>query len=307
MLNRRQTLATLAAASAAAVLPQQSLAMTKPVAFIPCLNMSTIRGQKLGFVKELQTASQAGFEVVEIWMDSYQEYLQKGGTTAQARQILKDLGLSVAQAIGFAQWVVDDESARQAAFEQLKREMGILAEIGCKQIAAPPVGAQNILNFDLKKAAERYRAILDLSDQTGVVPHLELWGFSKSFSRLSEVMYVATESGHPSARLLLDVYHLYKGGSSLDSLALVGKPAIELFHINDYPASPPRETIDDADRVHVGDGVAPVARILQAIRRNDRPIVLSLELFNKTYYAQAALQVAKTGLARIKSQITDFK
>jgi 2-keto-myo-inositol isomerase len=301
MPNRRQTLATIAAASVAAVLPHQSSATNSAAAFVPCLNMSTIRGQKLGFVKELQTASQAGFGVVEIWMDSYQEYLSKGGTTAEARRMLKDLGLSVAQAIGFAQWIADDDTTRKAALEQLKKEMGILAEIGCKRMAAPPTGAQNIVNFDLKKAAERYRAILDLSDQTGVVPHFELWGFSKSFSRLSEVMYIATESGHPSARLLLDVYHLYKGGSSLDSLALVGKPAIELFHINDYPASPPRDTITDADRVHVGQGVAPVARILQAIKRTDQPIVLSLELFNKTYYAQDALQVAKTGLAGIKA------
>lgn len=300
MPNRRQILTAVAATASAAVVSQPSEAAPKPVSFIPCLNMSTIRGQKLGFVKELETASKAGFKAVEIWMDSYQEYLQKGGTTADARKILKDLGLSVEQAIGFAQWVSNDDVVRTKALEQLKREMGILAEIGCKRMAAPPSGEQNTPNFDLRKAAERYRAILELSDQTGVVPNLELWGFSKSFCRLSEVMYIAAESGHPSARLLLDVYHLYKGGSSLDSLMLVGKPAIELFHINDYPANPPRETIVDADRVHVGDGIAPVKRILEAIKRPDRPIVLSLELFNKAYYAQDALQVAKEGFQKVK-------
>ncbi|MFN4146125.1 MAG: sugar phosphate isomerase/epimerase family protein [Runella sp.] len=301
MLNRRQTIATIAATAGAAVFSPKTVAAPKPTDFIPCLNMSTLRGHKLGFVKELETASKAGFRSVEIWMDSLQEYLQKGGTIADAQKRLKDLGLTVQQAIGFAQWVVDDNATRAAALEQLKREMELLASLGCKRMAAPPAGAQQIANFDLRKAAERYRAILDLSDQTGVVPHLELWGFSKSFSRLSEVMYIAVETGHPSARLLLDVYHLYKGGSSLDSLSLVGKSAIELFHINDYPANPPRETNNDSDRVHVGDGIAPVKRILEVIKRPDRPIILSLELFNKTYYEQAPLQVARTGLEKIKA------
>lgn len=39
----------------------------------------------------------------------------------------------------------------------------------------------------------------------------------------------------------------------------------------------------------------------QAIRSPDRPIIISLEVFNKGYYAQDPLQVAKTGLAKMKS------
>jgi sugar phosphate isomerase/epimerase len=97
------------------------------------------------------------------------------------------------------------------------------------------------------------------------------------------------------------MYHLYKGGSSLDSLHLIGKPAMEIFHVNDYPASMPAETITDADRVFPGDGVAPIRRILQAIRNPDRPIILSLEVFNKNYYAQDALKVTQTALAKMKA------
>ena len=209
------------------------------------------------------------------------------------------------QAIGFASWIVDDAATRAKALEQMKREMELLAQIGCLRMAAPPVGVQSADSpaLDLQKAAERYRAILDLSDQTGVVPHLELWGFSKNLSRLSEVMYVAVESGHRSARLLLDVYHLYRGGSSLESLVLVGKPAVEIFHVNDYTADFTPQAITDADRVYMGDGVAPLGRILAAIKRPDRPVVLSLELFNKSYYAQDALKVAQTGLAKMKAAV----
>ncbi|KAA5538676.1 sugar phosphate isomerase/epimerase family protein [Adhaeribacter rhizoryzae] len=302
LLNRRNSLKVLGAAVGLSVLPKIGLAKPAPKpAFTYCLNMSTIMGQKLGFVKELETASKAGFRSVEIWMNSLEAYLSGGGTIADARKRINDLGLKIENAIGFANWIVDDDSARQKGLDLLKREMELLAQLGCKRTAAPPAGATNNPGLDLKKAAERYRKILELGDQTGVVPQLELWGFSKNLSRLSEVLYVATESGHPSARLLLDVYHLYKGGTSLDSLHLVGKPGIEIFHVNDYSASSSPATITDADRIYTGEGVAPIGRILQALRQPDKPLIISFEVFNKGYYAQDALLVAQTALAKMKA------
>lgn len=116
-------------------------------------------------------------------------------------------------------------------------------------------------------------------------------------------MFVAIESGHPSARVLLDIYHLYKGGSGNVSLPLVGKPAIEVFHVNDYTADFTREKIVDADRVFPGDGVAPIRETLKLIKRTDQPIVVSLEVFNKNYYAQDALTVTKTAMAKMKAMV----
>ncbi len=58
--------------------------------------------------------------------------------------------------------------------------MEMLAQIGCKRVAAPPAGATDTVVIDLKKVAERYMAILDVGTKPGVVPHLEMWGFSKN-------------------------------------------------------------------------------------------------------------------------------
>lgn len=307
-ITRRQTLVALTASVGASLSPNSLNAMPAPSAqppFTLCLNMSTIRGQKLGFVKELEAASKAGFRSVEIWVETLQTYLKTGATTADARKVLADNGIKVENAIGFAPWIIDDEAARTKGLEQLKGEMGMLAEVGCKRVATPPIGAQTPTSpkIDLYKAAERYRAILELGDKTGVVPQLELWGFSPNLSRLGEVMFVAIESGHPSARVLLDIYHLYKGGSGSVSLPLVGKPAIEVFHVNDYTADFTREKITDADRVFPGDGVAPIRDTLKLIKRTDQPIVLSLEVFNKNYYAQDALTVTKTAMTKMKEMV----
>jgi len=304
MLNRRELLQLVGTTAGLSFLPSVNQAATTAASagsFTYCLNMATIRGHKLGFIKELELASQAGFKSVEIWLDTLQEYLAKGGTLQVVRKRLDDLGIRIENAIGFTEWIVNEETARSKGLEQMKKEMDILAQIGCKRTAAPPKGATELPVLDLKLVAERYRTILDMGDKSGVVPQLELWGFSKNLGRTSEVSYVAIESGHPSARILLDVFHLYKGGSSLDTLSFIGKPVVEILHINDYPADKPVITAVDADRIYPGDGVAPIRRILQLLQSAERPLVISFEVFNKTYYSQDPLLVLKTALAKMKA------
>lgn len=160
--------------------------------------------------------------------------------------------------------------------------------------------------LDLKQVAQRYRAVLEIGDSTGVIPQLEMWGFSTNLSRVSEVMYVALESGHPSAKVLLDIFHLYKGGSSMGSLPLVSSSAIDILHMNDYPANLPAVNITDADRIYPGDGIAPIRSVLQTLQSPKKPLILSVEVFNKNYYKQDALTVAKTALAKTKAIVKSF-
>jgi 2-keto-myo-inositol isomerase len=302
-MDRRKLLKALGATTAASFLPRFSRAErtadTNP-SFTYCLNMATIRGHNLGFIKELEVASDAGFRSAEIWIDSLETYIKNGGTIRDAKKRLDDAGIRVENAIGFAEWIAEDKTKRRAGIEQMKREMDMLSQIGCKRTAAPPIGATNS-PVDLKQVAARYAVILELGDKTGVVPQLEMWGFSKNLSRVSDVMYAAIESGHPSARVLLDVFHLYKGGSPIDTLPLMSNSAIEILHVNDYPANIPAASITDADRIYPGDGAAPVRRILKILKNPDRPLIISCEVFNKNYYSQNALQVAKTALAKMKA------
>ena len=303
-MNRREALSSALAVTGTGLLPIDPMQKSKEAPFKFSLNMSTLRGHKLGFRKELEVASKAGYKHVEIWINTLQDYLKGGGSLSDARKIVDDLGLKVEDAIGFAPWIVDDEGTRGKALEQLKMEMDQLAQIGCPRVAAPPMGATTGGPLDLARVAERYRMILELGDKTTVVPHLELWGFSKNLSRLSEVFYIAIEAAHPSAKVLLDVYHLYKGGSSVEALSLVNPASVEILHMNDYPAELSPSVINDADRIYPGDGIAPTKKILELLGHHDKPLVLSTEVFNKNYYSQDALIVAKTALEKMQKIVS---
>lgn len=122
----------------------------------------------------------------------------------------------------------------------------------------------------------------------------------RTLGRLGEAAQVAIESGHPRACILPDVFHLYKGGSALQGVNLLGPRAIHVFHVNDYPAEPERQKLTDADRVYPGDGVAPYKTLLADLRDAGFQVMLSLELFNRDYWKQDPYQVARTGFDKLK-------
>jgi sugar phosphate isomerase/epimerase len=267
-----------------------------------CFNTSTIRGQRLPLAQVVDITAKAGWDGIEPWIDEITHHLQGGGKLTDLRKQIADSGLQVPSAIGFPEWVVDDAERRKKGMEQAKREMDMVAQIGGTRIAAPASGAKDV-RIDLDAAAERYRDLCELGRQMGVVPQLEVWGFSKTFQRLGEAAYVAVESGHPDACVLADPYHVYKGGSNVESVKLLSAKCLQHFHMNDYPADPPREKILDEHRLYPGDGIAPLTELFRSLRDIGYAGMLSLELFSKALWKQDPAEVAKTGLAKTKAAV----
>lgn len=298
------TAAALGAASLGAT-AQAETAGERPAdaPFGYCLNTSTIREQNVGIVKAAEIAAEAGYQGIEPWIREIDDYVQGGGSLKDLAKRIADLGLKVESAIGFARWIVDDDAERAQGLEEARRTMDLVAQLGGTRIAAPPAGATDKPPLDLFQAAERYRQLLELGERMGVAPQLEVWGFSKNLSRLGETALVAIESGHPQAAMLLDVYHLYKGGSGFSGLKLLGGRGMHVFHVNDYPAAPARDKISDAERVYPGDGVAPLKQIFRDLRDGGFRGVLSLELFNRSYWKQDPLLVARTGLEKTRAAV----
>jgi len=295
--------AALAAVSlASGIGGKPALAVDAPKSeFKFCLNMSTIRGQKKTMVEDVEIAAKAGYQAIEPWIGKCDEFVKGGGVLKDLGKRVSDLGMTVEDVIGFPEWIVDDDVKRAKALEEAKRCMDIAQQLGCKRMAAPPAGAVKLENINLIKAAERYRALIEVGEKMDVTPMVELWGFSKTLGRLGETALVALESGHPKACILPDVYHLFKGGSDFNGIKLLSQSAVPVFHLNDYPKDLTREKIGDKDRVYPGDGIAPFKDLFKDLRAIGFKGVLSLELFNPEYWKLDAFEVAKTGLEKMKA------
>lgn len=267
------------------------------------LNTSTLRGHSLPLIEVIEIAAKAGYDGIEPWIDELDRYVGDGGSLSELRRRIQDHGLKVENAIGFFNWIDDSEETRRAGLEEAKRNLEMVAQLGGTLLAAPPFGATERDDIDLLEAAKRYRTLLEAGAEIGVRPVLELWGFSRTLSRLGEVSLVAIETGHPEACLLLDVYHLYRGGSGFEGLSLLNGDATGLFHVNDYPALPAGTQITDADRVFPGEGVAPLATLVATLQKIGYRGAFSLELFNPEYYRRDPRQVAVEGLKRVREML----
>ena len=304
-MQRRQLIKTLGVASAAMMTAPLAHSQTKkkPSTFKFCLNTSTIMGQKPGLKNSIDIAARAGYDSLELWVMDVQAYKDGGNSMTALKKFIDDSKLTVEDAIGFAPWMVDDDQQRQAGFKQMKQEMELMAELGCKRIAAPSAGVKADSPLDLFKVGERYKKLLDLGRQTGVMPQLEFWGASPVFYHFGQALMAAAAANDPDVKILPDVYHLFRGGSGFDCLKMVNGNLIDVIHMNDFPSAKAREQQNDSDRVYPGDGAAPLKQILTDLSNMGGTKVLSLELFNADYWKADALTVAKTGLDKMKKAV----
>jgi 2-keto-myo-inositol isomerase len=304
MMNRRNALKTLGLATGLAFAPEIAFTEQKKASkFKFCLNTSTVRGQNPGLQKSIEIAARAGFDSVELWVQEVKEYKVQQGSLKSLRKFLDDNHITVEDAIGFAPWMVDDEQKRREGFVQMKEEMELMAELGCKRIAAPSSGVKAEETLDLYKVGERYKQLLDLGRQTGVMPQLEFWGSSPVFYHFGQALMAASAANDPDVHILPDIYHLFRGGSGFDCLKMVSGNLIEVIHVNDFVSSIPREKQEDKNRVYPGDGVAPYKQIITDLANMGGTKVLSLELFNLEYWKDDPLTVAKTGFEKMKKVV----
>src|SRR5262245_55869010 len=190
--TRRDLLCSVPAV-ACALATSTANAQTSNGPFLYCLNTSTISGQKVPVAEEVDIAAKAGYQAFEPWTRELEAHVQAGGSLKDLGKRIQDKGMIVPSAIGFAEWIVDDDDRRRKGLEQAKRDMDMVQQIGGTRIAAPPVGATQQKDMNLMRAAERYRALVDVGEKIGVIPQVEVWGFSTTLGRLGETALVAIE------------------------------------------------------------------------------------------------------------------
>src|SRR5262245_36585171 len=265
--------------------------------FLYCLNTSTIRPTPL--LEKIRIAGEVGYQALEPWNDEITEYLAAGGSIADLRKALSSAGLKVVSVIALHGWVTakGDEYARVR--DECRRRMEQAASLGSPSIVASPPREL----VDTGRAAARFGELLELGRQAGVEPSMEFLGFVDGVKSVASALAIADGSGEPGAKVVADVFHMIRGGGSVDDLLLLKGDRVSCFHINDVPASPDPRTQTDADRVMVGEGIADLPRVIANLRSIGYRGPLSLELFNRELWARDPREVVRIGLERIRSLV----
>lgn len=267
-------------------------------AFKTALNTSTLFPFKLDVIEQVRIAANAGYDGIELWMKDIEAYLENSGTVENLKKELNKHNVEFVNVIAFFEWTDKDAEVQERAFKQAKKEMELVASLGCKMIAAPPFG--NVETVTLEEMAKSFERLVRMGREIGVEPILEFWGGAKKLSTLKEARHILDEIHINHAKMLVDPFHMYIGGSDLANIKELTGEKIGVFHVNDYPNTPAREELTDADRVFPGEGIFPNDEVAQMLNDIDYNGYLSLELFIEDYKELDALEVAKHGLQTLK-------
>lgn len=265
--------------------------------FTLCLNTSTI--MKASLMDKIKVASKAGFKAIELWNDDLTQYTNSGGSLKDVRTALGDYGLEVPTVIHIGGWLDSEGAAYQEAIEEAKRKMDQAVQVGAKHIiAGPPAGP-----VDLDRAGERYRELLAIGRSIGVLPAMEFLGFVNGIHTIKAAWEIVARAGDPDGTIVLDPFHIFRGGSPVEDIDLIPGDRIAVFHFNDAPGDIPRVQQGDQDRVMPGDGILPLADELRMIQANGYSGAVSLELFRPDLWERDPLEVAKIGYEKMTAII----
>lgn len=262
--------------------------------FTYCLNTSTIRPTPL--LDKIEIAGRAGYQAIEPWNDEIDAYLNQGGTIAELRRAIGDAGLRVVSVIALHSWITASEEQYPAVLDECRRRMDQAVALGSPSIVASP--PQEVV--DLERATRRFRDIYDIGKRLGVLPSMEFLGFVDGINSVASAWAIASGSGDPQAKIVADVFHMIRGGGSVDDLLLIPGDRMSCFHINDVPAVPDPRTQTDGDRVMIGEGIADLPRVMANLRSIGYRGPISLELFNPLLWSQDPYDVVRRGLDKIR-------
>ncbi len=269
--------------------------MQKPATFRWALNASTIRPTPL--LKKIEVAGAAGYEGIELWHDDIEAYLYAGGSIAELRSALDGAGLCVPTTIYLGGWFDCSETDFPRVLETCRKRMEQAAEVGARHVIAGPASGK----ADVHIGAKRYRLLLEEGLKRGVRPAMEFLGFVEQFNTLESAIEIIRIADHREATIVIDPFHIFRGGGLFASLSRLSPTEIAISHFNDTPSHPPRLQQHDRDRVMPGEGHLDLKGYVGLLKGFGYDGWLSLELFNEALWCEDPFEVARLGLEKMRS------
>jgi len=254
--------------------------------------------------EDVRAAKSAGFKALEIWAGKMNHYLQTHSLD-DLRALFTSNEIQPAS-INSIEHITFKGNDYSQIRKQCQRYSEIAQAIGCDTIVVVPSPTPPGATWaDIKR--ESIRVLTDLA-QIAAAHNVKLaYEFlgqpDCSVSTLAQCWEIVHEANLPNVGLVLDTFHFYAGGSTLDSILQVAPDKIYIFHINDAEDKP-RETLTDAHRLLPGEGVIPLLGILGNLRTIGFDGLCSIELFRPAYWKRDARELASDARAKTLALLT---
>jgi 2-keto-myo-inositol isomerase len=253
---------------------------------------------------DIRIASQAGYDLIEIWAKKMEAYLSDHALD-DVRKLLEEARIRPL-AINSVEFITFNSSWEKTNTMNLISRYAEMADrLDCPYVVLVPSPRPDGVT-DKEVRDESVRVLREISDRFKnhkVRFAFEFLGFRWcSVSTLEEDDSIVRAVNRKNIGMVLDTFHFYAGGSSVNTIRNVDQEKIFIFHINDAEKLP-REQLQDAHRLYPGEGVIPLEEIVSGLKGIGYDGPVSLEMFRPEYWVRPPEEVARRGMESIRKYI----
>ncbi len=256
---------------------------------------------------DIRAASEAGYELLEIWAAKLREFL-KSKTTDDLKELLEEHDLepySINSIEHITFRTAEDYEKIKAECEELCK---IAGEIDCPYVVVVPGKLPENATKDeiIDKSVKVLNELGDIAEKYNVSLAFEFLGQTDcSVQTLDLCNEIVEKVDRENIGNVIDTFHFYAGNSSFEAIEKMKPEKLFIFHINDAEDLP-KEQLTDAHRVYPGEGILPIKEIKAKFDEIGYDKMVSIEIFRPQYWNEDPFEVAKKA-RRATMEVLDIK
>lgn len=243
---------------------------------------------------DIKAASDAGFELIEIWAAKLREFL-KSKTVSELKTILDEAkiepySINSIEHITFR--TPEDYDKIKAECEELS---SIAGAIKCPYVVVVPGKLPEYMTNEeiLAESVKVLNELADIAEKHNVSLAFEFLGQTDcSVQTLDFCKEIVEKVNRKNVGLVIDSFHFYAGNSSFEAIDALNPEKLFIFHINDAE-NLPKENLTDAHRLYPGEGILPLKEMKAHFDKIGYDRMVSIEIFRPEYWNQDPFEVAR--------------
>lgn len=249
---------------------------------IPCINQATV--MKADIISFIESAGKNGFSLIELDIDRLEDGIKKDGLPA-VRAALLGNDLKVVSLNAIDNYPIINDSEMASSLRRSEEVIELCRKVDCEILVVNPA---NFKSSEEKNLIEsRFDVfidlVFDLAKKCDVSIGYEYVSYDDKVVNTLTKSLEGLERWKDGIDLVLDVFHMYRSGETVEDLPEKFTNKLLAFHVNDAPEIP-IETVVDTDRVMPLDGVIGVDKYIGELKKRGYAGPVSVELFNHNYW-----------------------
>lgn len=240
-------------------------------------------------VEKISIASKTGWDGVELWIEDIDAC---GYKPSKINKILKDFGMYCPTLEKINGWFENDgglmgvKNDHNSIMLECRRRMEIAKELGCKYIIACPSFSHRGFFASEAQGVNYFCELLEIGKEIGVLPSIEFMGQTGQINTIETCLSFLKKINDPSAKMVVDSYHLWKGSGNVDGFEKADLSEISVLHISDANPNISRSDHWDRHRVFPGHGCIDLKKFAKICSSKKYDGDVCIGVYNPLYWSE---------------------